>query len=452
MSKVDQGLTSVPKGILMREGANSICRILGEAGFEALLAGGCVRDTLLKVHPKDYDIATSATPDQVAQLFPNCISVGAVFGVQTVVLNDVQYEVATFRSDGKYSDGRRPDSVEFCDAQHDAERRDFTVNALFMNPETNEIIDYVNGQSDLSNRCIRAVGDPETRFGEDHLRLLRAVRFSSQLDFEIEADTYAALCTQASLLKGISAERIRNELERILTQPRASQAFQILLDTGLLAAFLPELIATVDCQQPPEYHPEGDVFTHTLLLLDHLESPTFTLAMAALLHDIGKPVTQTFEDRIRFNQHEKVGASMTDSICNRLHLSNDHTDRITWLVAQHMRIGVAPDMRESKRKRLVREEGFDELLKLMRVDCLASHGDLSTYAWLKDYSENMPPEDVHPEPLLTGNDLIELGYVPGPLFKEILTALEDAQLEGEIDQRDAALDFVQKRWPITTPN
>lgn len=435
----------------MRDHANSICKILRDAGHEALLAGGCVRDTLLGLAPKDYDIATSATPDQVAALFSKCISVGAAFGVQVVPLDNFHFEVATFRLDGSYTDGRRPDSVKFCDARQDAQRRDFTVNALFMNPQTGQIIDYVNGQIDLDAKILRAVGDPETRFREDHLRLLRAVRFASQLDFQIEENTYKAISPSASLLQDISPERIRNELERILTQPRASSAFRTLLDTGLLATFLPELIPTVNCEQPPQYHPEGDVFTHTLLLLDHLESPSFTLAMAALLHDIGKPATQTFEDRIRFNQHEKIGAEMTKSICKRLRLSNAETDRIAWLVAQHMRIAVAPDMRESKRKRLVREEGFQELLKLMRVDCLASHGDLSTYAWLKDYLENIPPEEVRPAPLITGHDLIELGYPPGPVFKEILTTLEDKQLEGEIDQRDTALDFVRENWPITPP-
>jgi poly(A) polymerase len=432
----------------MKAHAKKICSILRDAGFEALFAGGCVRDILLGIKPKDYDIATSATPDQVAKVFPDCKPVGAAFGVQLVHRHGFQYEIATFRSDGTYSDGRRPDQVDFCDAEHDAERRDFTVNALFMNPETEDVIDYVDGQADLKRRCLRAVGDAETRFKEDHLRLLRAVRFASQLDFEIVPDTYEAIRISAPLLQKISPERIRNELERILTQPRASDAFRILKDTELLDVFLPELLPMNGCDQPPEYHPEGDVWIHTLLLLDHLKSPTFTLAMGALLHDVGKPATQTFEDRIRFNQHEKVGARTTQDICKRLRLSNEETERIVWLVAQHMRIAVTPDMKESKRKRLVREDGFAELLELMRVDCMASHADLSAYDWIKDYAENIPEEAVRPKPLINGQDLIVLGYAPGPMFKEILTAVEDAQLEGEIDTRDAALERVKSDWPI----
>lgn len=436
----------------MRKGARQICAQLHEAGHEALFAGGCVRDTLLGLSPKDFDIATSATPDEVASIFPGCNFVGATFGVQIVPLAGLHFEVATFRRDGTYSDGRRPNSIEFCDAQHDAERRDFTVNALFMDPEMGEVIDYVGGQDDLATKVIRAVGDPEARFNEDHLRLLRAVRFASQLDFEIEENTYAALCRSAPLLSGISPERIRNEFERILTQPGASRAMMILKESGLLATFLPEMLATVGCDQPPEYHPEGDVFVHTLMLLDQLESPTFTLAMGALLHDIGKPATQTYEDRIRFNQHEKVGAEMTEAICRRLRLSNDETERIVWLVAQHMRIAVSPDMREAKRRRLIREEGFEELLELMRADCMASHGDLSSYRWVKDYAAQVPPEQIRPEPLITGADLIALGHSPGPLFKEILVTVEDAQLERALLSRDEALEYVRATWPVATPD
>ncbi len=428
--------------------AQSICRTLRSAGYTALLAGGCVRDRLLGVEPKDYDIATAATPDEVAALFPKCIPVGVAFGVQIVILDHEQFEVATFRTDGAYSDGRRPDSVRFTTAEEDALRRDFTVNALFMDPETEEIIDYVNGRADLEARCIRAVGDPVQRFEEDHLRLMRAIRFASQLDFAIDPDTYTAVSQCAPLLKQISPERIRNELERILTQPRAHIAFQRLYDTGLLAEFFPELCDAVGCEQPPQFHPEGDVFTHTLLLLEHLENPSFTLAMGALLHDIGKPPTQTFEDRIRFNFHEKVGAEMSKVICRRLRMSNEESERITWLVANHMRIACAQEMRESKRKRLVREEGFEELLDLMRLDCLGCHRDLSLYDWLKDYAEKLPKKVARPELLVNGKDLIALGYAPGPQFKEILVTLEDLQLENQLSTNEEALAYIQEHWPL----
>lgn len=432
--------------------AQSICQTLHSAGYTAFLAGGCVRDYLLKIVPKDYDIATSATPEDVAELFPHCIPVGAAFGVQIVMLDEEQFEVATFRSDGDYSDGRRPDSVTFTSPEEDALRRDFTVNALFMDPETKEIIDYVGGREDLSKRCIRAVGDPVQRFTEDHLRLMRAIRFASQLDFEIETDTYAAISECAPLLEHISPERIRNELERILTQPRAPIAMQRLYDTGLLKVFLPELCDAVGCEQPPQFHPEGDVFTHTLLVLAPMESPTFTLAMGALLHDIGKPPTQTFEDRIRFNFHEKVGAEMTRVICRRLKLSNDDSDRITWLVSQHMRVAACQKMRESKRKRLVREEGFEELLELMRLDSLGCHRDLSNYDWLKNYAETIPEEVARPKLLISGKDLIDLGYTPGPRFSEILLAIEDLQLDEQLKTRDEAISHLQEHWPPAPPS
>lgn len=430
--------------------ARDVCTQLKEAGHEVLFAGGYVRDCLLGVPSKDIDIATSATPDEVEKLFPKSIPVGAAFGVQIVLHEGFHFEVATFRDDGDYADGRRPTHVTFVDAEQDALRRDFTVNALFQDPFTNEVIDYVNGEADLKAGIIRAVGDPHLRFDEDHLRLLRAVRFAAQLDFTIEAETLKGIRSHAKSLALISPERIRNELEHILTQPRASSAIRQMLDTGLLEVVLPELVQTVGCEQPPEFHPEGDVFTHTMLLLDHLDStPTFTLAMGALLHDIGKPSTQTFEDRIRFNHHEKEGTEMTDAICQRLNLSNEERKQITWLVSQHMRISAMPEMKESKRKRLVREAGFEELLELMRVDSLASHGDMSTYEWIKVYSDNLEPDAIRPDALVTGDDLITLGYPPGPLFKEILQNIEDAQLEDTLSNREEALTFIKVHWPKT---
>lgn len=431
----------------MLEAAYEICRILRDAGHETLFAGGSVRDKLLGIPPKDIDIATSATPDEVATLFPDCISVGAAFGVQMVIRPGHRFEITTFRADGSYIDGRRPTGVTFTDAREDALRRDFTVNALFKDPLSGEIIDYVGGRDDLAAKIIRAVGDPVKRFEEDHLRLIRAIRFAAQLDFTIEPETYAAIKPCAPLIAKISPERIRNELERILTQPRASQAFRQLLDTGLLAVILPEVIEGVGCDQPPEFHPEGDVFTHTMLVLDQLESPTFTLAMGALLHDVGKPRAQTFEDRIRFNNHEKIGAEMTDAICARLKLSNEERDRIVWLVDQHMRIAAMPEMREAKRKRLIREPGFPELLELNRADSLGSMGTLDNWNWIRDYVAQVPEEVARPKPLITGDDLIERGYKPGPLFREILTDIEDAQLENTITTREEALTLLKKYWP-----
>jgi len=400
------------------------------------------------VKPKDYDIATSATPKEIQKLFSRCIPVGAAYGVELVIEPEGEFEIATFRSDGPYEDGRHPTSVIFTNAEEDAKRRDFTINAMFMDPVTDEIIDYVDGQRDLDLRLIRAVGDAETRFQEDHLRLLRAIRFSCQLGFSIETETLSAVKQNSSKIEGTSPERIRNELELILTQANPDQGIQLLDETGLLDVLLPEVSIMKGCEQPPEFHPEGDVFVHTLLCLRQLDRPSFTVAMGTLLHDVGKPLTQTFEDRIRFNSHEKAGAFEAKKICRRLHLSNAESERIVWLVSQHMRVGVAPEMRESKRRRLVREEGFEELMEVFRADCLGSRGDLETYDWLKAYERELTPEQTRPPRLLTGHDLLALGYPEGPLLKEILSGLEDAQLEEVILNRDSALDYVKYRWPI----
>ena len=430
-----------------RKAAEEICERLRQHGHRALLAGGCVRDELLDRTPKDFDVATSATPDEVEALFDRVVTVGAAFGVQIVLLPSGECEVATFRREGPYLDGRRPSTVEPSDEEEDALRRDFTVNALFSDPESGEVLDYVDGREDIERRVIRAVGDPEKRFAEDHLRLLRAVRIAAQVDFDIEEATFQAIQKHAGLIVKTSSERIRDELLRILTQNHARRGFELLEETGLLKHVLPEIAAMRGVEQPPEFHPEGDVLTHTLMLLEQLDAPSPTLAMAALLHDVGKPVTQTFEDRIRFNHHERIGAEMADAICGRLHLSNADTARVTWLVGQHMRVSAAPEMRESKRKRLVREDGFPELLELFRIDCISSHNKLDTYEWLRDYAENLSPEEIKPEPLITGTDLIEMGYPPGPKFAEILTAVEDKQLEGDLDSAKSARAYVEATWP-----
>ena len=424
--------------------ARHLCAVLRNAGYRALFAGGCVRDCLRGDAPTDYDIATDAPASEVLALFPHTVPVGAAFGVVIVVESGQHFEVATFRKDGPYLDGRRPSRVDFVDEIEDAQRRDFTINALFFDPEKDEVLDYVGGREDLTRRLIRCVGDPAARFQEDHLRLLRAVRFAARFGFAIEAETKRAIIAMAPHIVKTSAERVRDELEKMLCGGHAQRSLELLDETGLLIHVLPEIDAMKGVEQPPEFHPEGDVFIHTLLLLKHLPQPcTLTLAFGALLHDVGKPSTQTFEDRIRFNEHERIGAEMTEGICRRLKMSNDETDRVTWLVGQHMRLASIPQMKESKRKRFVRENGFDELLALCRLDCLASHGSLDTIEWIEDYRKNLPEEALRPKPLLTGKDLIAMGYTPAPKFKEVLQAVEDAQLEGTIDSNDGARAFAQ---------
>lgn len=430
------------------EAARAICARLRDRGHRALLAGGCVRDLILGVAPKDFDIATSAREEEVRGFFPHVIEVGAAFGVCRVVMPEGEFEVATFRRDGPYLDGRHPSRVDFVDEVEDARRRDFTVNALFLDPETDTILDYVGGREDLRARVIRAVGEPGERFREDYLRLLRAVRFSARLGFEIETETRAALAALAPRIMSTSPERIRDELVKMLTEGGASRAMGLLDEAGLLACILPEVARMKGVAQPPEFHPEGDVFVHTLRTLDVLENPGATLAVAVLLHDVGKPVTQTFEDRIRFNFHDKVGARMSEEICRRLRFSNSDTERIAWLVENHMRLAALPDMRENRRKRFVREPGFDELIALCRADCLGSHGDLSGIDWVLRYRAELTEEVLRPAPLVTGHDLIAFGHAPGPLFSEILTAVEDGQLDGTLSDRDEALAWVRREWPL----
>jgi poly(A) polymerase len=428
--------------------AASICQTLRDAGHRALIAGGCVRDLILGKSPKDYDVATSARPEEVAALFERTVPVGAEFGVQLVVFPEGTFEVTTFRQEGPYLDGRHPSRVDFVDERRDAERRDFTINALFLDLESGRVIDFVGGRQDLARRRIQTVGEPRERFQEDYLRLLRAIRFAARLGFEIEASTFQAICDLAPWIAKTSAERIRDELIRILTEGGARRAFELLDTTGMLEVILPEVAAMKGVEQPPDFHPEGDVWVHTLLLLEKLEDPSPTLALGALLHDVGKPATQSFDDRIRFNEHDKLGEKMALEICRRLRLPNDAANRVAWLVGQHMRIGAAREMRESKLKRFVREPGFGELLTLCRLDALASHGRTDAVDFITDYLARMPPEQVKPAPLLTGTDLIEMGYEPGPLFSEILDAVEDAQLEGIALTPEDAQEIVRSCWPL----
>ena len=430
--------------------ARQICGVLRGAGHRALFAGGCVRDRLLGLTPKDYDIATSARAEEVARLFDQTAAVGAAFGVMIVVRPEGHFEVATFRKDGPYSDGRRPDSVSFTDEIEDAKRRDFTVNALFFDPETDAVLDYAGGRADLEAKVLRTVGEPAQRFAEDYLRLLRAVRFAARLDYALDGATREAIIALAPHIQETSAERVRDELLKMLTEGNAARAIELLDETGLLEQVLPEITAMKGVEQPAAFHPEGGVYVHTLLLLSKLDAGcSATLALGALLHDVGKPATQTFEDRIRFNLHHKVGARMAEQIMRRLRFSNAECERVTWLVDQHMRVADIPDMRESKRKRFVREDGFAELLALCKLDCLSSHGGLDIIDWITRYVAELKPEEVRPEPLLRGAGLLALGYKPGPRFGEILRAVEDAQLEGAVTDADAAREFVARNFPIS---
>lgn len=423
--------------------AVEIIYTLRENRFQAFLVGGCVRDRLLGIVPKDFDVSTDAPPSRLLELFPGSQSVGAHFGVVLVRrASDVQVEVSTFRSEGNYTDGRRPDQVHFeTDPTRDAQRRDFTINGLFEDPITRQVYDYVGGESDLKAKLIRAIGDPERRFAEDHLRLLRAVRFAARLQFRIEENTFKAIQKLAPQICRISAERIRDELTRILTEGGARYGFELLDQTGLLGYLLPEVKAFQGVQQPPQYHPEGDVWTHVLIMLEHLRQPSPTLAWGVLFHDVGKPPTFRVADRIRFDGHAEIGAAMAKRRLNQLKASNEETEQVTSLVANHMRFKDVRQMRVSTLKRFLRLPHFEEHLELHRLDCLASNGYTDAYQFVKQQWENREEDELQPPRLLTGNDLIKAGYQPGPQFGPALEAVETAQLEGEITTPAQALEL-----------
>lgn len=403
-----------------------------------------MRDLLLGREPKDYDVATDARPEQVVTLFPNAQLVGAHFGVVLVHDKDAEVEVATFRSDHAYRDGRRPGGVDFeTDPRQDVLRRDFTINALLMDPETGEVLDFVGGRADLDAGVIRAIGEAETRFREDRLRMLRAIRFAARLGFRIEPSTMAAIRRLRELIRVVSAERIRDELVRILTEGGARRGFELLDESGLLAVLLPEVAAMKGVPQPPEFHPEGDVWIHVLLMLEAMRSPTRTLALGVLLHDVGKPPTFRRAERIRFDEHAEVGAQMAVEILTRLRFSNDEIRQVEALVANHLRWKDVVHMRESKLKRFLRMDRFEEHLELHRLDCLASHGSLDRYEFAKRKLEEVPREELKPRPLVTGHDLIRAGYEPGPAFGAMLRAVEDAQLEGQIGTPAEAMAYVR---------
>jgi poly(A) polymerase len=480
------------------EHATEIVRTLREHGHQAYFAGGCVRDLLLGREPADYDVATDATPRQVMQIFPETYAVGEQFGVvlvprrldnstttptdrATEVLarssddRKGAIEVATLRSDVGYSDGRHPDEVRFTkDPREDVQRRDFTINGMMLDPlilkslmlekmmlkkitpdETSDgVLDFVGGRDDLKAGIVRAIGDPERRFTEDKLRMLRAVRFAARFDYKIDPATLTAIQRLAAKIHQVSCERVREELTKMLTEGRARRAFELLDSTGLLREVLPEIADMKGVEQPPQFHPEGDVFVHTLLLLENLQpdasgSISKTLAWGGLLHDVGKPPTfRVAPDRIRFDGHVDVGVKMAAEILRRLRFSNYETDQILALIENHMRFGDVQRMNQSTLKKFLRMPAFDEHLELHRLDCLASHGHLDAYEYSRQQLLSMPPEAIRPKPLITGRDLMLAGYDPGPRFKEILTAIEDAQLEGRLASHEAAMEYVRREFPI----
>ncbi len=428
---------------------HAVCLVkrLRQARHEAFLVGGCVRDLLMGQPPKDFDIATSARPEQVARLFPRVISVGAQFGVQLVLKGSYSYEVATFRTDLPYKDGRHPEGVIFSTPKEDALRRDFTVNGLFFDPIKEKVIDYVSGQIDLKKKIIRAIGDPVRRFQEDRLRMLRAVRLSAVLGFAIEEKTFDAIRNAAKEITDVSQERIRDELIKLFTASHPGKGLVLLDESGLLEVILPEVAQMKGVAQPPEFHPEGDVYVHTKLLLDHLRTPSTILAFGALLHDVGKPLTFRIADRIRFDGHDKVGAAMARRICRRLRFSNHETEAVEELIADHMRFKDVRQMRLSTLKRFMASPIFPEHLKLHRADCLASHGDLTNWRFLRGKLKEFSVKEIRPDPLINGSDLLALGYPEGPLVGSILRSVQEKQLEGELHSKEEALAWVPKAFP-----
>jgi poly(A) polymerase len=457
---------------VLKDFSISIIRTLRDHRHDAYLVGGCVRDLLLGREPADYDVATDATPEQVMRIFPQTYAVGAQFGVVLVPMaenssvafvssvvdlppigkrREQTVEVATFRSDMGYSDGRHPDEVRFSkDPQLDVQRRDFTINGLLLDPIKNEVLDFVGGRKDLEAGVIRTIGDPDRRFGEDKLRMLRALRFAARFGYVIEPQTFASIQKLAAQIHQVSRERARDELTKMLSEGQARRAFLMLDETGLLHEVLPEIEAMKGVEQPPQFHPEGDVFVHTLLLLEKLPHPCpATLAWGALLHDVGKPPTfRVAPDRIRFDGHVDVGVKMAQEICRRLRFSSRDTDQILALIKNHMRFAHAMQMSPSTFKKFVRMPRFEEHLELHRIDCESSHGDLTTYRFTREKIASMSPETVRPRPLVSGDDLIAAGYAPGPRFKEILGAVEDSQLDGRLQSHDEAMDFVKNEFPI----
>jgi putative nucleotidyltransferase with HDIG domain len=431
--------------------ATKLVRRLRESGFIAYFAGGCVRDALLRKQPKDIDIATDAEPADVQKLFARTVAVGVKFGVVRVLEGEFEFEVATFRSDGIYLDGRRPATVTFSSPEEDAKRRDFTINGMFYDPVEDQVVDFVGGKSDLERRVVRAIGNPGERFSEDHLRLLRAIRFGAALDFEIEPATWKAITGNAHQIVSVSHERVRDEFMKIISDRHRVRGLDLLDQSGLLQKILPEVSRMHGCEQPPQFHPEGDVYVHTRLMLSLLPADASPwLVLSVLLHDIGKPVTDSFDEvdqRIRFNGHDQVGADMASEIMTGLRFSNEAIDTVVEAIRNHMVFKDTPNMRPAKLRRFMGRQNFPLELELHRVDCLGSHGDLQTYDLLVNKQQEFQNEPIIPPPLLTGRDLIVLGLKPGPRFGEILEAVQTAQLDGEVTDRAGALELLQTLEP-----
>lgn len=435
-----------------------IVQTLVEQGFKAVYCGGCVRDYLLGLEPNDIDIATNARPNEVEKLFPRTVAVGKAFGVIVVLIDDKEFEVATFRSDGEYSDGRRPDSVTFSSLEEDARRRDLTINGMFYDPLKNKIIDVVGGQTDLENKIIRLIGNPFDRLKEDKLRLMRVVRFASRFNFEIEPSTYSAVCDYSASINQVSVERIADEMTKILKVPNKRRALELLFDTKLIHHIIPEFVAMKGCEQPPQFHPEGCVFQHTIKALELLpKDSSDSLLWGTFLHDIGKPPTQTFEDRIRFSGHDLKGFYITEEILRRFKFSTDFIVHVSSLVRNHMKFSYAKKMRLSKLKRFMNLYKFNEHLELHKADCNSSHGGLENYDFLQEKLKDFEaiPEQVllnKLPKLINGYDLIKLGYKKGPYFKVILIGIEDQQLENKIFTREQALEYINLKYPIDVNN
>jgi putative nucleotidyltransferase with HDIG domain len=433
----------------MEATARALVDRLRAAGHIAYFAGGCVRDLVRGKAPKDFDIATDARPEQVQKIFRRTYAVGAHFGVIVVLENDLQFEVATFRADGAYLDGRHPAEVHFSSPKEDARRRDITINGMFFDPPNDAVIDFVGGRQDLEARLVRAIGDPVQRFAEDRLRLLRAVRFATVLDFKIEAETWTAVVRAADTIGEISAERIRQELIRIFLSPQRARGWDLLDASGLMKQILPELEAMKGCAQPPQFHPEGDVFQHTRIMLGLLpDEVSLPLVLSVLFHDIGKPPTASVDEegRIRFNGHDKLGAEMTEALMERLRFSRAEIEATVEAVRQHMVFKDVPNMRVAKLKRFMARPTFADELELHRVDCESSHGMLDNYEFLQRKQEEFAHEPIIPPPLVRGDDLIVLGMKPGPRFGEILEAVETRQLEGTLRDREEALAWVKQEY------
>ena len=438
--------------------AKEVVSELRNAGHKAYCVGGCVRDTLLKIAPKEYDITTSATPEEVSKIFPHTVPIGVTFGVILVIIGQYKFEVATFRKDQSYSDGRHPDSVTYSTLeQEDVLRRDFTINGMLYDPIEEEVIDHVGGIDDLENKIIRTIGDPYERFNEDKLRMMRAVRFNSRYNFELDLNTFQAIEKLAPEITQVSSERIRDEIIKIITQKNPGHGLKMLSERGLLKYVLSDVEIMNGVEQPPQFHPEGDVFIHTCLVLDKLfqnedgvVSPE--LAMGALLHDVGKPPTFSVSDRIRFNGHDKLGAEMSKKICRDLKLSNKQIEIIYSLIREHLKFKDVSKMKKSTLKRFIGMPHFEEHMALHLADCQASHGITDAYDFIMEKFSEFEEEEIKPAPLLSGKELIEMGYKPGPLFSEILNFVEEAQLEGEIEDVEDARKIVSQEYPLSNYN